>query len=370
MSVFSKVLWTVPRSGVTTVKKSFNSHLIILFTLLTLVLTAVVIVTWEKVLRPPYYGWGERNYPGVDNADYRNKIEQRVEHFFISMTVDVIVVSILLGIVNHKQRRLMMANEQLAHSEKIATLGRVAAQVAHEVRNPLAGLLLYSEHLKGKLDGKLPNGDAQLIDKIIDTINHLTATTEQILNYARPVTLAPREVDLNEVAQDVIQLLSPEISAHNIETQFELNSAPVTGMLDEASIRAATLNLMLNAVQAMSTGGRLTISTGQNDKNLWMTIRDTGTGMTAEQIKQIFEPFNTTKSRGLGLGMPYAQKIIQQHGGQIVVDSRPGNGTQDKIELPANGGVHKRKHGEKKKKRSLFVRHQKQRTVSSLSVAL
>lgn len=337
MSVFAKVIRDAPRSGVLTVKKSFNSHLIILFTLLTLVLTAAVIFTWEKALRPPYYDWVERNYPGVENADYRNKLEQRVEHFFISMTVDIIVVSILLAIVNRKQRRLVAAHEQLAHSEKVATLGRVAAQVAHEVRNPLAGLLLYSVHLKGKLDGKLSNGDAQLIDKIIETINHLTATTEQILNYARPVTLAPRRVDLNEVAKDVIQLLSTEVSAHSIETQFQLNQAPVTGMLDEPSIRAATLNLMLNAVQAMSTGGRLTVSTGEDTGNLWMTIRDTGTGMTPEQIKRLFEPFNTTKSRGLGLGMPYAQKIIQQHGGQIVVESRPGTGTEVKIELPANG---------------------------------
>lgn len=337
MSVFSKVLWDIPRSGVMTVKKNFNSHLIILFTLLTMVLTAVVIVTWEKLLRPPYFTWVERNYPGPENADYRYKLEQRVEHVFISMTVDIIVVSTLLAIVNRKQRRLVAAHKQLAHSEKIATLGRVAAQVAHEVRNPLAGILLYSVHLKGKLDGKLTNGDAQLIDKIIETINHLTATTEQILNYARPVTLAPKQVDLNEVAKDVVQLLSTEVSAHNIETHFDLSNAPVTGMLDEASIRAATLNLMLNAVQAMSTGGRLTISTGKSDGNLWMSIRDTGAGMTPEQIKQIFEPFNTTKSRGLGLGMPYAQKVIQQHGGQIVVESRPGNGTQVKIELPAKG---------------------------------
>jgi two-component system sensor histidine kinase HydH len=339
MSVFSKVFRDVPRSGVISVRRAFNSRLIILFTALTIVLTATVIVTWEQLLRPHYFAWVERRYPGVENSDYRYKLEQRVEHFFISMTVDVIVVSILLAIVDHKQRRLVAATEQLARSERVATLGRVAAQVAHEVRNPLAGLLLYSVHLKGKLDGKLSNGDAQLIDKIIETINHLTATTEQILNYARPVTLAPRRVDLNEVAKDVIQLLSTEFSSNNIETQFQLNNAPVTGMLDEASIRAATLNLMLNAAQAMSSGGLLTISTGQNEKNLWMTIRDTGAGMTAEQIKQIFEPFNTTKSRGLGLGMPYAQKIIQQHGGQIVVDSSPGNGTKVKIELPANGGA-------------------------------
>lgn len=336
MSVLSKVFTHTPRSFLVSETRRFNLGLIILFTALTIILTGTVIITWERVLRPVYYSWVARNYPGAENADNRYKLEQRGEHFFISMTVDVIVVSILLGIVGRKQRRLMAATEQLAHSEKIATLGRVAAQVAHEVRNPLAGLLLYSEHLKGKVDGKIPPADAQLVDKIIETINHLTATTEQILNYARPVTLALKTVDLNDVARDVIQLLSTEISAHNIETVMEFDNSPVAGMLDEASIRAATLNLVLNAVQAMRNGGRLTITTGRDGKKMWMVIKDTGAGMSPERIKQIFEPFNTTKSRGLGLGMPYAQKIIQQHGGQIVVQSHEGKGTQVKIELPAD----------------------------------
>ena len=335
MSVFSRVFLHAPRSGMVSLKKGFNARLIIAFAVLTVVLTAVVIVTWEQVLRPYYYGWVEREYPGPENAENRWKLEQRGEHFFISMTVDLIVVSILLAMVDRNQRRLVAANEQLAHSEKIATLGRVAAQVAHEVRNPLAGLLLYSEHLKGKLDGKLANGDDQLINKIIDTIHNLTATTEQILNYARPVTLAPREVDLNAVVQDVIQLLSSEIAAHHIETNLKLDSSPVIGMLDASSIRAATLNLVLNAVQAMSAGGRLDVATGSSGNKLWLTIADTGAGMSAERVKQIFEPFNTTKSRGLGLGMPYAQKVISQHGGRITVDSKPGKGTQVAIELPA-----------------------------------
>ena len=334
MSSLTRVFQNVPRSGSFSFKKGFNIRLILLFTVLTVVLTAIVIITWERVLRPPYYSWVATHYPGPENAEHRYKLEQRGEHFFISMTVDIIVVSLLLAIVDRKHRRLVETTAQLARSEKIATLGRVAAQVAHEVRNPLAGLLLYSEHLKSKLDGKLPNGDAQLIDKIIGTINNLTATTEQILNFARPVTLAPRRVDLNEVAQDVIQLLSTEINAHNIETNLELDDAAVTGMLDEPSIRAATLNLVLNAVQAMSTGGRLTIATGNANGKLWMEIKDTGAGMSAEHIKQIFEPFSTTKSRGLGLGMPYAQKVIHQHGGSIVVESRPGKGTEVKLELP------------------------------------
>jgi two-component system sensor histidine kinase HydH len=300
-----------------------------------MLLTGSVILFWEKVLRPPFYHWVESQYPGPANAVTRDRIEQRTEHFFISMTVDLVVVTILLVIVDRNQRRLADANERLARNERIATLGRVAAQVAHEVRNPLAGLLLYSEHLKGRLDGKLSPADAQLIDKIIATINNLTATTEQILNYARPVTLAPKQVDLNEVAPDIVQLLSTEISAHNIETKLELNSSPVTGMLDEASIRAATLNLVLNAVQAMSSGGQLSISTRKSGSKLCMEITDTGPGITPERIKQIFEPFNTTKSRGLGLGMPYAQKIIEQHGGDITVESEPGKGTHIKIELPA-----------------------------------
>ena len=335
MSVLSKLFLNEPRGEMVSFKKGFSIRLVILFTVLTVVLTAAVILTWEQALKPPYYRWIERNYPGSANAENRDKLQQRTEHFFISMTVDVIVVSILLAIVNRKQRRLVEANQQLAHNEKVATLGRVAAQVAHEVRNPLAGLLLYSEHLKGKIDGKLPNGDTQLIDKIIDTINNLTATTEQILNFARPVTLARRRVDLNAVAQDVIQLLSTEITAHSIETTLNLDTSPVAGMLDEPSIRATTLNLVLNAVQAMPAGGHLTIFTRSHGNKLWLAISDTGSGMTPDQIKQIFEPFSTTKSRGLGLGMPYAQKIIREHGGEIVVESQPGKGTEVKIELPA-----------------------------------
>lgn len=335
MSVLSKA--NGARIGVLAGQKGKNLRLIIVFTLLTVVLTAGVIVAWERVLRPPYYDWIARRYPGPENADNRWKLEQRGEHFFISMTVDLIVVSLLLAIVDRNQRRLAIANEKLAQSERVATLGRVAAQVAHEVRNPLAGLLLYSEHLKGKLNGKVSNGEAQLVDKIIATINHLTATTEQILNFARPVTLAPQRVDLNGVARDVVQLLSTEISAHSIETDLRLDSAPVAGMLDESSIRAATLNLVLNAVQAMPTGGRLTITTTTSGDKLRMEIRDTGVGMGPDQVKQIFEPFNTTKSRGLGLGMPYAQKVVHQHGGQIAVLSRQGEGTEVRIELPANG---------------------------------
>src|SRR5262245_58627701 len=125
MSVFSKVFLDNPRSGVGLVRKGSSLRLIILFTLLTVVLTGVVILAWEQILKPPYYAWVTRNYPGPENAEQRDKLEQRGEHFFISMTVDIIVVSLLLALVGRQQRRLMEATERLAHSEKVATLGRV-----------------------------------------------------------------------------------------------------------------------------------------------------------------------------------------------------------------------------------------------------
>jgi len=322
------------------VRKGLNLRMIVFFTALTLVLTGVVIVAWEQLLRPPYYAWVARNYPGSENAENRYKLEQRGEHFFISMTVDVIVVSILLALVDRQHRRLVEAHEQLAHRERIATLGQVAAQVAHEVRNPLSGLLLYSLHLKSKVAGVLADSEVQLIEKIIDTINHLTSTTEQILNFARPVKLALRWVDLNIVVADVIQLLESQISANGIDVRFDLCDSNVGGMLDEAAIRAASLNLVLNAVQAMPEGGRLFVSTGTDSDILWLKVGDAGPGLTQEQFKHIFEPFHSTKSSGLGLGMPYAQKIIEQHGGKILVESQLGEGTQVRIELP-RGGVKK-----------------------------
>lgn len=333
MTVFSKLSHTEPRARFSSAK-GLNLRMIILFTALTVVLTATVIVVWEQLLRPPYYAWVARNYPGSENADNRYKIEQRGEHFFISMTVDVIVVSILLAVVNHQQRRLVDAQERLAHNEKVAILGRVAAQVAHEVRNPLSGLLLYSLHLKSKVADELTADKVELIDKIIATINHLTSTTEQILDFDRPVRLMPRWVDLNRLITDVIQLLKPQISANRIEVRLDLCNPHLMGMLDEASTSAALLNLVLNAIQAMPDGGRLTITSGSEGGLIWLVVSDSGSGIARERLKQIFEPFHTTKSRGLGLGISYAQKMIEQHGGTILIESQLGEGTDVRIELP------------------------------------
>jgi PAS domain S-box-containing protein len=225
----------------------------------------------------------------------------------------------------------------LAHQEKIAALGRVAAHVAHEVKNPLAGLLLYSMHMKSKLAGKVGASELALADNIIATINHLTNTVEQIMNFARPVSLTLREVDLNAVVKDILQLLEPQMADGKVEKQLSMGGASLCAQLDESSIRSAIINLVLNAVQAMPGGGRLGVATSGDATCLRLEITDTGVGMTNDQAGHIFEPFYTTKSQGLGLGMPYAKRVIEQHKGTIRVESLPGEGTRIIVELPIGG---------------------------------
>lgn len=317
-------------------KKRGNLKLILFFSLLTFVLTAVVILTWEQILRPPFFAWVDRNYPGVENVEERWKIQQRVEHFFISLTVDVVVVSILLAIVGRQQRRLVEAQEKLAHNEKIAALGRVAAQVAHEVKNPLAGLLLYSMHLKSLQPAQRPDNEAVLIDKIIDTINHLTRTVEQVMKFASPVRLTLRAFDLNQLVREVLPLVEAQLAEAHVNTSLALDEGHATARIDEAAMRSVLLNLISNSVQAMANGGgELRLVTEADGRHVRLTVSDTGMGMSSEQLKKVFEPFYTTKSQGLGLGMAYAEKIVEQHGGTVSLQSRPGAGTTTVVEVPA-----------------------------------
>jgi PAS domain S-box-containing protein len=233
------------------------------------------------------------------------------------------------------EESLRQMQARLAHQEKIAALGRVAAQVAHEVRNPLTGLQLYAMHMKTKLADRMSEAELELADKIVETINHLSQTVEQIVNFARPISLSRREVDLNRVVTDLLQLLEPQLNGARVEPRVELSPGPLRAPLDESSLRSALTNLIINGVQAMTGGGLLSVKTRRDTDGLRVEIADTGVGMTRGQIEKVFEAFYTTKAKGLGLGMPYAKKIIEEHGGEIGVESNPGEGTLVTVRLPA-----------------------------------
>ncbi|HEY9402988.1 MAG TPA: ATP-binding protein [Pyrinomonadaceae bacterium] len=130
-------------------------------------------------------------------------------------------------------------------------------------------------------------------------------------------------------------MLQPQINAYRIEEQLDLPDTEVVALLDETSITSALINLTLNSIQSMPGGGRLTLKTSRSNGTSQLMIADTGCGMTDEQIEKVFEPFYSTKSQGLGLGMPYAKKVIEQHHGAIHIESRRDEGTQITVELPA-----------------------------------
>jgi signal transduction histidine kinase len=235
--------------------------------------------------------------------------------------------------VAERTAELVETHQRLVTQERIAALGRAAAQVAHEVKNPLAGLLLYSLHLKNKATN-LSENETYIIDKIVDTINHLNNRVQQILAFARVVSLTLSPGDLNEIVADVLDLLQPQLTANKVEVRLSPAPEPADVMLDQSSLRGALMNLMLNAIEAMPQGGTLSVIVDRTANTIRVEITDTGRGIAEEDANKIFEPFYTTKAQGLGLGMPYARKIIEQHGGTISLSSRPGEGTTIHIDLP------------------------------------
>ena len=154
------------------------------------------------------------------------------------------------------------------------------------------------------------------------------------MDYARPVNLNLKRLDLNSVVNGILQLLQPKISANKVETVLELEPEGVCCLFDEALLYSALTNLILNAIEAMPEGGTLKLRTKKRDGLVRITIIDSGGGMTQEQVKNAFEPFYSTKAKGLGLGMSSALKIIEQHQGIIKIDSSAGKGTQITVELP------------------------------------
>jgi signal transduction histidine kinase len=257
-------------------------------------------------------------------TDEKRRLEQEIKRYAEELEMRV----------DERTAELVATHQRLVHQERIAALGRAAAEVAHEVKNPLAGLLLYSLHLRDMLEK--PSPQVALVDKIVDTINHLNRRIEHILGFARPLSLTAHSGNLNQIITDILELLRSQVTANKIEVRLSLYEQNASWMIDESSMRGALMNLIVNAIEAMPEGGTLSIDSKWTEETLQLEITDTGGGIADDQIKKIFEPFYTTKEQGLGLGMPYAKKIIEEHGGSVSLNTRSGEGTNIRITLPAN----------------------------------
>jgi two-component system sensor histidine kinase PilS (NtrC family) len=216
-------------------------------------------------------------------------------------------------------------------ADRLASLGRMAANIAHEIRNPLAAL---SGAVEVMAAGAADDTRERLAQIVLKETGRLNGIIREFLEYSRPTPLNRTAVNVAEMVDEVLVLLEHQVGPGTLKTVREFPPG-LTWMVDRQQFRQAVWNLCLNAVQAMPEGGELRVTMAVRAARLVLRVHDSGEGIPAADLGQIFEPFYSTKSGGSGLGLALVHRIVQDHGGDIDVDSRPGAGSAFTVRLPA-----------------------------------
>jgi PAS domain S-box-containing protein len=243
-----------------------------------------------------------------------------------------VVTGTLVVIENVTERAQL--EQQLLEREKLSSIGLLAAGVAHEVNTPLAGISSYAQMLLQQVQDHDPK--RTLLEKIHLQTVRASGIVNNLLNFSRTGDAQFREVDINQVLEDTLQLLDPQLrnAKFTVSCTYGEHLQPAYG--SASKLQQVFMNLILNARDAMPNGGRLTVHTRAVDTSLVIDFRDTGVGIAPENIARIYDPFFTTKEvgQGTGLGLALSYGIIQEHNGRIFVESRPGEGAHFTIKLP------------------------------------
>jgi PAS domain S-box-containing protein len=223
----------------------------------------------------------------------------------------------------------------LIHSERLAAVGKLAAQITHEIRNPLSSIGLNAELLEEPV-GELGDPEAvRLLTAIQSEIGRLAEITEEYLSVARPPASRFREVDVNEVVTSLAAFMGMEFSRGNVKMHCDCSDDVPLVMGDGGKLRQAFMNIIRNAFESMPGGGEITIKTSSSGTGALLEFSDTGPGIDPKHIPRIFEMFYSTKSTGLGLGLALTSQIIAEHGGTIRCESEQGKGSSFIVTLPA-----------------------------------
>jgi PAS domain S-box-containing protein len=277
-----------------------------------------------------------------------------------------------VALILHDATEARQQTFEAIESERIQALTMLAASVAHEIGNPLNALHIHLQLMEREIK-KLKSGQqpgalasaggaprsrsrsqafssesdgseiARRLEQYLAVakgeINRLDYIVTQFLQAIRPTPPQLKAASLNDAVQKTMDLLQPELDNRNLTVKTRLaRQLPLTP-IDQTQIQQVLVNLIKNAMQAMSKGGTLTLQTGEGADGVWVSIADTGGGIAQEQINRIFEPFYTTKKKGSGLGLMIVQRIVRAHGGRIELESQVGRGTTFRIWLP----LHERK---------------------------
>ena len=234
---------------------------------------------------------------------------------------------------------------QLSHSERLASLGTLAAGVAHELNNPMAAILTGVERLRRWLarEQQLGARDKDEVDAVLQGLERetqrCTETTEKLLLLAQPYRAATAWVDLNRAVRDTLSLLNHQMAKQGIAMVQDLEPRTPAIWARESGVRGVCMNLAMNAVQAMKEGGMLTVRTRFAGSTVTLEFEDTGPGIQPHHLDRIWDPFFTTKpiGQGTGLGLSITRQTVARYGGSIRVESHPGEGARFIVELPVHG---------------------------------
>ncbi|HSR12145.1 MAG TPA: ATP-binding protein [Thermodesulfobacteriota bacterium] len=232
---------------------------------------------------------------------------------------------------------LKRAEERLIQAERLSSLGELTAGVAHELRNPLAGIKINTQVLARKKD--LSEKDRRILDSTQEGIDKIQKIVDDMLHFARPKAAHFEEEDIHAVIEKSLSVLQGKLKKGGIRCLFERHQGLPRIRFDIHQIQQVLINLLLNAIQAMENGGTLAIRTFQEaGKGVGVEIRDTGVGISPDHLKKIFDPFFTTKSEGTGLGLSITLKILENHGAALDVTSEEGKGSAFTIHFPRGDG--------------------------------
>jgi PAS domain S-box-containing protein len=456
------------------VKRSSNLTLILSFTLLTVALTAVVMLAWEKTIRDPFFVWVERRYPGEEHRGTRRDIQQRVEHFFISIVVDVVIVTLLLRLLGHKQQALVESEEryralfehagdgigvasaadlrlaevnnrfceilgcatqeavgrdarevirtrgdgdrrtgdlarlleggdsgeaelvvetadgaarpvavsfntlstekerllifiirdlsarkrleaereqmrqQLFQTGKLASLGELSAGVAHEINNPLNGVINFAQLLKDEDSGRT-EFERRMIDGIIEEGERIASIVRGLLAFARNDEQQVGRVSFAEAVTSSLALFGRQFEKDGIRVETDVPEDLPPLRADRSRLRQVVLNMVSNAHHSLKSkragpGGKLFRITARRAESggrpcVRVEFYDNGVGINRENLEKVFDPFFTTRrdSGGTGLGLSISFGIVHDYGGTIRAESAEGEFARFVVELPADG---------------------------------
>jgi signal transduction histidine kinase len=236
--------------------------------------------------------------------------------------------------------------QQMKEKDRLAALGEMAAGLAHEIRNPLGSIKASAQYLSETSDQ--PEGRGEFLDIIVDEVDRLNRVVSSFLDYARPAHTDPEPIDVNATVQLTLQFLRPECDSADVGLHVTMHPELPKVRIDIEHLRQVLINLVQNAMQAMTSGGDIYVETRIQDRfrigggaRPWvhLSVRDTGPGIAPGLLANLFVPFVTTKQQGTGLGLAISQRIVSETGGRIDVRSRQGVGTTFVVLLPAEPGA-------------------------------